>query len=467
MSDVAFSAWSLPTSVAPPPSDAVVEVAAGVKIRRLSVTARWLRTLTGALREARAALRARPAGELARTLGAAGSRFLDPGDPLRARALAALPATAGLSPEMATAVMDGMANDWTPAALARALRGSFAEPEVLDGFRSGVRGRVHAVGPELCVQVVSGSVPGVGATALLRSLLVKAPTLVKPGLGDSVLPTLLAQAIREEDPELGEALAVIYWPGGDGEVEAAALAEADVVTAYGGDEAVAALASRCPVSTRFVPYHHRVSLGVVGREGLSGGHRHQVASEVAGAVAFFDQRGCVSPQAIFVETGGDVAPAEFAREVAEALGALEHHLPGGRLDPPEASAIHQIRGSAELMRAAGQGVEVHHGGAGWWTVVYQPAARLAPACVGRVVRIHPVDDAVEDVPPRISSLRRHLQSVCVVGMGERMERLSLDLAGAGASRITDFASAPFPPPEWHHDGRGALEVLVRWVDLEV
>jgi hypothetical protein len=238
-----------------------------------------------------------------------------------------------------------------------------------------------------------------------------------------------------------------------------------VVTAYGGDDAVQRLRARTPVTTRFVAYHHRVSFGVVGREALDGRHRHRTASEVAGAVAFFDQRGCVSPQIVFVEEGGDAPPAEFARELAGAMEAVERHLPGGVLDPDEASLRHQVLGTAEIRAAAGMGVEIHDGGAAGWSVIYDPGPGFGPSCVGRLVRVKPVADVL-DVTGLVSPLGHHLQTVAVAGCGARLERLAGALTEAGVSRVTGFDAAPFPAPWWHHDGRGPLSALVRWADLE-
>lgn len=462
-----FDTWALPSGVVPPAGAAPEPAAIPDGLRLLHPDAGWIRGLARTLSDAAAGLRRRRAAEIARVLGRVGRRFLEDGDPLRLRALELLPATSGLSPAMASAVLDGMARDWTEERLTRLLRADFGDPAVLDGFVARDEGSVRAVGPELCVQIVSGSVPGVGATALLRALLVKAPTLLKPGLGDVVLPVLLARAVREEDEPLGDALGVVYWPGGNAELEEAALAEAEVVAAYGGDEAVRSVRSRTPVTARFVAYHHRVSVGVVGREALEREVLHRTASEVAGAAAFFDQRGCVSPHAVYVEEGGAASPAAFARELAGALGLVETHLPGGALDPHEAAALQQVRGTAELLAAAGAGVEVHHGGDASWTVVLDPDDAIGPACIGRVVRVIPVPD-VGELPARLRPLGAHLQTVGLAGCGAvRSRELADALAHVGASRVTSFGDVPFPPPWWHHDGRGPLRALVRWTDLEV
>lgn len=461
-----FQGWSLPDGARVPEGPGPSIQAGDVRVRYPEVDARWVRRTADLLRQGRDGLAARSVRDVARALGRVGARFLDATDPLRIAALDLLPETSGLSPEMATAVLDGMASDWTEERFVGLLKAEFPDPAALDGFvRSGHR-RVRAVGPALCVQIVSGSVPGVGANALFRSLLVKGPTLLKPGRGDVVLPVLVADAIREEDAILGDAVGVIYFPGGSESLEDAALFAGDVITVYGGDEAVRSLRARTPVTARFVAYHHRISFGVVGRDALADDHVHQAVSEVAGTVAFFDQRGCVSPQVVYVEEGGSMRPQDFARALAEALAVLEDHLPGGTLDPAEASARHQARGTAELMAASDTGVELHHGGEAGWAVIYDPAAAFAPSCVGRVVRVKPVADVLH-TPALVAPFASHLQSVGVAGCGERLVHLAEQMAHVGVTRITGFDTMPFPPPDWHHDGQGPLRALAGWVDLEV
>jgi len=297
-------------------------------------------------------------------------------------------------------------------------------------------------------------------SALIRSLLLKGPTLLKPGRGDVVLPVLFARALREVDAGLADALAVIYWPGGEATLEDAALARADVVTAYGADDTVDALRRRTPVTARFVGYHHRVSVGVVGREAVSGERLEATAVDVAEAVAMFDRRGCVSPQLVFVEGAADA----FAPALAAALDRVERRWPSGALEPPEAAALQQVRGTAELIAASGEGI-VLHGGAAPWTVLVEPPGRPFRSCAGRTVSLRAIGD-LGDLAGELKPLGRHLQTVGIAGLGGRAQEIARMLGDLGASRVVPFRAVPFPPPWWHHDGRGPLLELVRWVDLE-
>jgi hypothetical protein len=424
------------------------------------------------VRTTRVGLARQSTADVIAALGATGARFLDPTDPLRAEALDGLPEASGLSPAMCVAVLDGMAADWTAERLTSLVTAELGGLAALDGFvRRGARSAM-AIGPALCVQIVAGGVPGVGVTALLRSLVLKGPTLLKPGRGDVVLPRLFLRALAGVDPALAESVAVLYWPGGSREHEDAALACADVVTVYGSDETVRDLRARTPVTARFVPYHHRVSVGVVGRDALTAKAVERTAGEVAEAVALFDQHGCVSPQAIYVEEGGACAPPAFTERLASAFADLERRLPGGRLDAAASSTLQQARGTAELLSASGGG-QVRHGHAAPWTVVFEPAGvpfgptggPLAGPTAGRWVRVRPIAD-VADLPGLLAPLGPHLQTVGVAGLGDRLPEVARALGEMGASRIAPFDSVAFPPAWWHHDGRSPLLDLVRWVDLE-
>jgi hypothetical protein len=248
-------------------------------------------------------------------------------------------------------------------------------------------------------------------------------------------------------------------------LEGLALQAADVVVAYGGDEAIAALRTGTPVTTRFVPYHHRVSIGLVGRAALTPARAPHVAQMAARAVSMFDQRGCVSPHAIYVEEGGAVDPGLWADLVASAMADLETELPAGEIDASAASAIHQMRGSAELREASGSGARVLRADKGFWTVILEDEMRFTPSPLNRVVTLVPTPD-LGDVAASLGGLGRHLQTVAIECAPERLPVLAELLGRAGATRITSFEKAPWPPPWWRHDGAPALSGLIRWVDLE-
>ena len=443
-----------------------IDVSESVTVRYPTWPGDIAEQLLGALREAGVLLAEVPVRELVDCIGRVADRFLDSSDPLRHEAIDLLVPTAGISKEMASEILTGMAHDWTADRLTELLWRELGDPGVLDGFRQVDEGRkLRAKGPLLTFHVGAGTVPGVSVTSMIRALLVKSAVLLKPGLGDVVLPVLFAGALAEEAPKLSDAIAVTYWPGGSSPLEGLALQRADAVVAYGGDEVVTSLRARTPVTARFISYHHRLSVGLVGREALTAERAPGVARMAARAVSMFDQRGCVSPHAIYVEEGGAVDPGEWAALLASAMADLEVEIPGGYLRAHDASAVHQMRGSAELREASGGGVRVFRGDESFWTVILEDEMSFTPSCLNRVVSLVPTPD-LGGVAGSLGKIGRHLQTVAVEGADDRLPMLAEALCRAGATRVTSFEKAPWPPPWWRHDGASVFAGLIRWIDME-
>jgi hypothetical protein len=461
-----IDAFHLP-ALAEVPSTVWRYAAGEVELRVPQLTPALLRLQVDALRGHRAALVERPVAEIVRSIGRVAERLLDPSDPLRRTAEKALPEVTGYSPAMIRHGLERMAADWRAVPLHRLLAAELGDPAALDGFRPRAGGgRTHAVGPALSFHVFSGNVPGVAVTSLIRTLLLKSPSLGKAASGEPVLAALFGRGLQEEDPDLGACVAVAYWAGGDPQLEAAALERAEAVVAYGGDAAVESLRERTPPRARFLGYGHRLSLALVAREATGGAAGERAAAEAAAAVATFDQQGCVSPHVIYVEDGGERTSAEWARCLARALEEVSRRLPRGALSPGESSAIRQLRAEAEFAQIAGRGTEIHASAPGTdWTVVHDPDPAFRASCLNRVVRVCPVEDLAV-LPDLLAPVAHHLQSVGYAAPGDRIRAVGRVLADLGASRIVPIERMPWPAPEWHHDGRAPLRELVRWCDLE-
>lgn len=410
----------------------------------------------------------RPVDEIVAAIDRVAARFLREGDPLRAEAIQGVHSATGHSPAMARLIVDGMAADWRAGPLRCLLAAEFGDPGALDRFVARADGRrSRAFGPSLTMHVFSGNVPGVSVTSLIRALLVKSASVGKTAAAEPVMAPLFVRALAEEDPGLGECVAITRWRGGDEALEAVALARADAVIVYGSGETVRSLRERTPPGTRFLGYPHRISFGVVAREALTDeGTARQLAEDAALAVATFDQRGCVSPQLVYVETGGSISPEAWATLLAAELDRLESELPRGAVTAEEAAAIRQLRARAEFAELAGSGVRLHASADGTaWTVVYDPDPGFGASCLNRTVSVRPVT-SIDEIPGLVAAASTVLQTVAFAGPADRRERFAGNIGALGASRVTSFRRMPWPAPSWHHDGRPPLGDLVRWCDVE-
>ena len=428
-------------------------------LRAPILTAAGLRSCIARLVHARTALAEIPLADIISTIDAVARKLRDPADPVRVLLDEAVPHLTGYSPAMSSLIIDRMAQDWTRPALERVLAAELGDGAILEQFVRQEKREVMAVAPRLVTHVFAGNIPGVAVTSLVRALLVRAASLGKTASEEPLLAPLFAQAIAAQNRIVGNALAVTYWPGGDQISEETAFAAADAVVVYGGATALAAVRRLAPPHVRVLDHGPRLSAGFVARDALgSADAATTLARDIAHAVATFDQQGCVSPHAVFVECDGMVSARGLAESIAGELRALQRHLPRGSLTPAEAAAIRETRTRAEFA----SDMDLVSGPDEPFTVILSGRAAFDASCLQRTIVIHDVrtlDEALSMLAPH----RPLLQSAALAGD----DGFGIHLARAGFTRITSFARIPWPDPAEYHDGRGPLTEFLSFVERAV
>ena len=117
-----ISSASLDPASAPPTLVwETIDVSDGFTVRYPAWPGDAAELLLGVLREAGARLAEVPAQDLVDCVGRVANRFLDSSDPLRQEAIDLLVPTAGISTEMASEILTGMARDCTAERLTELL----------------------------------------------------------------------------------------------------------------------------------------------------------------------------------------------------------------------------------------------------------------------------------------------------------------------------------------------------------
>jgi hypothetical protein len=418
------------------------------------------------------------ANDLIGIIDAAVARWLKPDDPMRRTAEQALPEITGLSPAMVRLGLTRMLEGYRKETLSRILDEELGDRRRLDEFRprQGEAFRlVRVLGPRITTNILAGNIPGLGASELIATLLVKSSCLIKVSSDEPLFTALFARTLVEIEPRLAHCLAVLGWPGGEPEsksLEEVAFGRSELVTATGGDEAVSAIrfaaAGYQPASARFIGNGHRLSLGLIGREALD--DLKSVARNAALDVVMYDQQGCLSPHLFYVETGGSHFPREFAKALGQELARLEMELPRGRVDTPTSARLHQIRSVAEIKQADGrEGEEVIVFGSETgtlWTVIYEADPTVVLSPLYRTVRVKPISELLHAVP-LLEFWRPYLQAAGIAVPKSRRLPLAEALGRAGVNRICPIGRMQQPPAGWAQDGRRFIADRVRWVDLEM
>jgi hypothetical protein len=316
------------------------------------------------------------------------------------------------------------------------------------------------------VHIWAGNVPGLPLWSLVSGLLVKAGNVGKVASAEPLFAGWFAKLLAEVDPTLADCLAVVWWKGGDEARECALLKQADVVLAYGGNDSLAAIRGRVPVTARFLAFGHRISLGMVSRAALDTRRAWEAAHQAAFDVMRYDQQGCYSPQLFFVERGGRVSPQEFSKYVAHELDCFERKFPRRDLSLDEAGSVAAWRHGEEARAFSRPGMEVMGDAAGRWSVVYaEDAEGLSPSGLNRTISIVAVD-RLDDAVPYMARFKNFLQTVGIAAAPEELFRLAALLGEAGATRVCALGRMTEPEPGWHHDGRFNLLDLVTLAEID-
>ena len=251
-----------------------------------------------------------------------------------------------------------------------------------------------------------------------------------------------------------QTIAVVYHDHGHPAAEALSRA-ADVRVAWGGSEAMAAIAG---LPRRYdcqdVFFGPKLSYMCIGREALAAERPYRrLLRRAAVDGSVFDQYGCASPHTIFVESGGRVSPAAFAADLAGEMALAAERIPPAGWDAGAAQAI-RLRRVEYAMRH-----EAWHSRDLSWTVLYDEEAGLAEPCYGRVVTVRGVGDILDAA----ALAHPDIQSIGLALAGERRLAFAVAAAERGVCRLPEVGSMTHF--EWIWDGFVPLDRMVRWVTI--
>ena len=381
-------------------------------------------------------------------LARAAALLVDPNSSPGRRARADLPGSTGLSPEMVDWALRTTLDAITPASL-QTLWSTWDRPPGL-----------HPVPPRLTALVLAGNVFTAAVRPLLFALLAGSPVLCKAASRDDRFPRLVAEALAEVDPTLAAALGVLTFPGGTVHLEDPLLAASDAVMVYGSDATLRALRARVPPTARLLEHGHGTGAAHVPAHVLADPDRAaEAAHHLALDVAAYDQRGCLSPQAVWVEGGQGEAGRRFAGLIQNSLDRWHRDLPKGPLPTDVAAAQSQWRGvlaaTGDLFEGPGGAVAVAGNpalpvqggppwGPGWRNLLVLPCA--GPA----------------DLVARLAPLGIHLKALGAGGTDDDRRRLALSLPPPLCPRLGPLGAMQTPPLDALDDGAPPFEGLLRW-----
>ena len=376
-------------------------------------------------------LETRSVNSIVSSLGGLSLQWQDRNYSFRKKAVKRLVEKSFFSEAMANALLDALFEEQTQAKLLKLLKAEFQDPRVLDEFRrETLTGKwQRARGPRLITHIFSGNVPNPSILSFVLGMLVKSANIGKTSSKDEGFLDIYLESLREADPKLARTNLLLEPT--DKQSLFSAIRASGLVVAYGRDASLGEIRSHVHAATPFIGYGHRVSFGIYTKEALNKKNIAAFAEGSARDIWMTDQRGCLSPMEIFVETGGEVSPEEFSEKLKI---ALEH---------------------AFAMRA-------------WRLPLGLGAVHTVGFAGKKMVSVRPVKNLKEALKV-LKPFHRYLQAVSLEAGPDRSKKMRITetLSRLGVNRICRAGQMQRPPVTWHHDGKWNLASCVNWSDLEI
>lgn len=360
----------------------------------------------------------------------------------------------GYSPAMVEYAFDRLFGSLRRDTIERVIEDELGSLDVLDGFvqRSG-RPRAAALPVGRVCVVSSRTTIGVALVPAIFALCAKCDVLVKDRedrLAGAFFETLAAAL-----PELAHAISARQW---NGDTDAGALRDFEMVVAFGSGATLANISSNLRYPARMVGYGTKASAGYVPRDALTGKEAARaIAAGAAQDLILYESEGCLSLHALFVEDRGAVGAQDFARYVADAMRDTADNLPSGLAD---ASAPARRAAARDL--AAFRGEQYFSDPAAHYLAVLDPPRASPPFFLPRTLGIH----CVERPADAAEYLERHgIELEALATAGDRSDIREFALR-SGAARVAPFGTLQAPPVGSFHGGRPRIAEFVRWIGDE-
>lgn len=334
--------------------------------------------------------------------------------------------------------------DFDAASLHALLEAQLGSVDALDRWIDRGDTRAKAVPLSPLLHIISGNTPHSAFQSVVRGLLVGANNRVK--LPSSGIPEFEAWAAMLP-PELSARMEIRHeFPGSWLDSAGAVL--------FGHASTLETFRRMLPPGIPIIEHGPKLSIGVVFDPD------DRAADLAARDILVFEQRGCLSLQAVYV-AGGPIAARGFCERLATAMArhrAAETRVP---LTLSESGAISNARELMRFRAANGDDVGLWESQGGTsWTVVYQTDPTLAPGPLNGYVTVHPLPSGgrlLEALGPEAAYLSTVAIHPFEDALADRLDPLA-------APRTCALGRSQQPPLFWHHDGRIPLADLVTWRD---
>jgi len=315
----------------------------------------------------------------------------------------------------------------------------------------------------LLVHFAPGNAPAAGALSVVEGLLAGNLNVVKASGDDSSFTGELLEALAQQDPTgaIAERVIVLRCPSSRRDWLERMCAPADAVAAWGGEEAIAAVAELLPAGCRLVDWGPKLSFAYLTSDTWADA---ETLRAVAADVCRLDQQACSSPQLVYLDTADHAEVFAFAERFADVLAQVVPTTSPREPEPQEWAEITNTVVVTKLEEHLGLTM-VHEAPDGAWRVLADVRSALRASPLYRTVWVKPLPR--KELAPTLRPMRRYLQTVGIGASRPDTALLARTLVGIGAQRITVPGEMLGSYNGEPHDGVYALQRYSRRVDVQL
>jgi len=303
------------------------------------------------------------------------------------------------------------------------------------------------------LHIAAGNVDGLPAYSVVEGLLAGNINLLKLPAGDSGISIRLLSELVWEEPSLAPYIYVFDVPSTETVTLTKLAAFSDAVVVWGGDTAVKAARSIADVTTKIIPWGHKLSFAYVTASAID-----KELEALAAHICQTEQVLCSSCQGIFLDAESEEMLQTFGKRFFEILRRVSGERKPADYGMRAKNAIQLYNEALEKHRTgntvlSGDGVSVIVSGDSELALSYM----FRSVWVKRLSREHIVSG--------LKHHKNHLQTVAILcGEEERNSLLDAFLA-VGVTRITGAGDMSDMRSGESHDGVLPLREYSRLVDI--
>ncbi len=298
--------------------------------------------------------------------------------------------------------------------------------------------------------IAAGNVDGLPAYSVIEGLLAGNINILKLPAGDNGLSIRLLHELIRTEPELSEYIYVFDVPSTDLKCMKTFADMADGIVVWGGDEAVRAARSMADITTKIIPWGHKLSFAYVTPQ-IKNDELYELALHICETNQVF----CSSCQGIFVDTEDETVMEEIGTRFFEELKRA--NLKRGKADIGMRGR-NTIRLYKDMLEKDCQDHILSEQGV---SVVMRKDSELELSYLFRNVWVKKLPR--EHIISSLKKHKNHLQTCGLFCSEEDSRELRRLLATAGVVRITGADMSRTLPGE-AHDGTYALREYTRVVE---